>query len=137
MMARKFGRIVNITSSAVKALNEIRNLSNGARAGSTGFIANNVTITGGHLIWIRLRGLDAVAEAARRGVSVEILLAEHGNCNPAGRIGGPEEFGQFCAFSCGTKARLHRCSSSRRLNRQLSLGARRCRNDGADERAVS
>ncbi|TDM97980.1 3-oxoacyl-ACP reductase, partial [Lactobacillus crispatus] len=54
MMARKFGRIVNITSAAVKAPIEILGLSNGARAGLTGFVAglsrktviNNVTING-------------------------------------------------------------------------------------------
>src|SRR5215831_6565509 len=115
MIARKFGRIVNITSAAVKSPIEILGLSNGARAGLTGFIAglsrktviNNVTINGllpGPFDTDRLRGQVAVAEAAKRGITVDQLIAERGKSNPAGRIGDPEEFGLFCAFLCGAKA---------------------------------
>lgn len=114
MMTRKFGRIVNITSSAVKAPTS-RDLSNGARAGLTGFIAgiarrtviNNVTINGllpGLFDTDRLREQDVLAEAEKRGISVEELIVEHGKSIPAGRVGDPDEFGLFCAFLCGAKA---------------------------------
>jgi 3-oxoacyl-[acyl-carrier protein] reductase len=114
MMARKFGRIVNITSAAVKAPIEILGLSNGARAGLTGFIAgisrktviNNVTINGllpGPFDTDRLRS-TGVAEAQKRGMPVETVMAERAKLNPAGRFGTPEEFGYACAFLCGAKA---------------------------------
>src|ERR1044071_9135327 len=81
MMARKFGRIVNITSAAVKAPIEILGLSNGARAGLTGFVAglsrktviNNVTINGllpGPFLTDRLRG-TAKGEAEKRGITID------------------------------------------------------------------
>src|SRR6266481_14238 len=115
MMARKFGRIVNITSSAVKAPIEVLGLSNGARAGLTGFVAgiarktviNNVTINAllpGPFDTDRLRGPVAKAEAEKRGITVDQLIAERGKNNPAGRVGDPEEFGLACAFLCGAKA---------------------------------
>jgi 3-oxoacyl-[acyl-carrier protein] reductase len=114
MMARKFGRIVNITSAAVKAPIEVLGLSNGARAGLTGFVAglsrktviNNVTINGllpGPFTTDRLRG-TAKPEAEKRGISIEQVLAERAKLNPSGRLGDPEEFGQACAFLCGAKA---------------------------------
>ena len=79
MMARKFGRIVNITSAAVKAPIEVLGLSNGARAGLTGFVAgisrktviDNVTINGllpGPFDTDRLRG-TAKAEGEKRGIT--------------------------------------------------------------------
>jgi 3-oxoacyl-[acyl-carrier protein] reductase len=115
MIGRKFGRIVNITSAAVKAPIEVLGLSNGARAGLTGFVAglarktvlHNVTINAllpGPFDTERLRGGVAKAEAARRGVSVDEMLAERARLNPAGRFGDPEEFGVACAFLCGAKA---------------------------------
>src|SRR6201985_262758 len=81
MMARKFGRIVNITSAAVKAPIEVLGLSNGARAGLTGFVAgvarktviNNVTINGllpGPFDTHRLRSTGK-AESEKRGISQE------------------------------------------------------------------
>ena len=114
MMARKFGRIVNITSAAVKAPIDILGLSNGARAGLTGFIAglsrktvlNNVTINAllpGPFETDRLLGVTN-AEAAKRGITPEQVKAERAKLNPAGRFGDPEEFGLFCAFLCGAKA---------------------------------
>jgi 3-oxoacyl-[acyl-carrier protein] reductase len=114
MMARKFGRIVNITSAAVKSPIEILGLSNGARAGLTGFVAglsrktviNNVTINGllpGPFLTDRLRN-TAKAEAAKRGISVEEQMAERTKQNPAGRFGEPDEFGLACAFLCADKA---------------------------------
>jgi len=115
MAARNFGRIVNITSGAVKAPIEVLGLSNGARAGLTGFVAglarktviNNVTINGllpGPFDTERLRGAVAKAEAEKRGVSVDQMIAERGKANPAGRVGDPEEFGLACAFLCAAKS---------------------------------
>jgi 3-oxoacyl-[acyl-carrier protein] reductase len=89
-------------------------LSNGARAGLTGFVAgvarktviNNVTINGllpGPFDTDRLRG-TAKPDAEKRGVPVEQVLAERAKLNPAGRFGTPEEFGQACAFLCGAKS---------------------------------
>jgi len=114
MMAWKLGSIVNITSAAVKAPIEILGLSNGARAGLTGFVAgisrktviNNVTINGllpGPFDTDRLRG-TAKGEAEKRGISVEQVLAERAKVNPAGRFGTPEEFGDACAFLCSAQA---------------------------------
>lgn len=114
MMERKFGRIVNITSSAVKAPIAILGLSNGARAGLTGFVAgiaretvrHNVTINGllpGPFNTDRLKG-TASARAQREGGSVEEAVRRIGESNPAGRVGEPEEFGQACAFLCSAGA---------------------------------
>src|SRR3954452_22327378 len=114
MMGRKFGRIVNITSAAVKSPIDVLGLSNGARAGLTGFVAgvarktviNNVTINAllpGPFNADRIRG-TAMPDAEKRGLSVEQVLAERAKLNPAGRFGEPEEFGQACAFLCGAKA---------------------------------
>jgi 3-oxoacyl-[acyl-carrier protein] reductase len=114
MTARRFGRIVNITSAAVKAPYPSLGLSNGARAGLTGFVAglsrktviNNVTINAllpGPFETDRLRG-TAKAEAEKRGITPEQLLAERAKLNPAGRFGDPDEFGYACAFLCGAKA---------------------------------
>src|SRR5271163_2699538 len=111
MIERKFGRIVNITSGAVKAPIDILGLSNGARAGLTGFIAglsrktviNNVTINGllpGPFNTDRLKG-TAKAEADKRGITPDQIMAERAKLNPAGRFGDPEEFGLTCAFLCG------------------------------------
>jgi 3-oxoacyl-[acyl-carrier protein] reductase len=114
MMARKFGRIINITSGAVKAPIDVLGLSNGARAGLTGFVAGiarktviaNVTINGllpGPFDTDRLKGMTK-GEAEKRGISVEQVRAERAKLNPAGRFGDPEEFGQACAFLCSAKA---------------------------------
>ncbi len=114
MMARKFGRIVNITSAAVKAPIDVLGLSNGARTGLTGFVAGlsrktvraNVTINAllpGPFNTDRLRGVTAAqAKAANR--PVDDLIAQRMNENPAGRFGDPEEFGLACAFLCGDKS---------------------------------
>src|SRR5258707_6627223 len=86
MMARKFGRIVNITSAAVKAPIEILGLSNGARAGLTGFVAglsrrvarHNVTINNmlpGSFDTDRLRGNMAL-RAKTSGKAVEEIMAQ-------------------------------------------------------------
>ena len=115
MMKRGFGRIVNITSSSVKAPIDILGLSNGARSGLTGFVAGVARVTVRHGVTIngllpgpfdtdRVRGPVAKMDAEKRGITVDQLLAERAKLNPAGRFGDPEEFGLACAFLCGAKA---------------------------------
>jgi 3-oxoacyl-[acyl-carrier protein] reductase len=99
MIARKFGRIVNITSSAVKAPIDILGLSNGARSGLTGFVAgvarkvarHNVTINNllpGNFDTTRLRTTCEI-QAKNRGVSVEVIRKERmAQCPPAVRRSG-------------------------------------------------
>lgn len=110
MIDRRFGRVVNITSAAVKAPIPILGLSNGARAGLTGFVAglaretvrHNVTINGllpGPFDTDRLRNTMA-ARAEKEGRPVEEVLREAGASNPSGRVGTPSEFGHACAFLC-------------------------------------
>lgn len=114
MMERKFGRIVNITSSAVKAPIDILGLSNGARAGLTGFVAgiarktvaNNVTINGllpGPFDTDRLNG-NFIAVAEKTGRPMEEIKAERAADNPAGRFGQASEFGDYCAYLCSAQA---------------------------------
>jgi 3-oxoacyl-[acyl-carrier protein] reductase len=114
MIARKFGRIVNITSSTVKAPIEFLGLSNGARAGLTGFVAgvartvakHNVTINGllpGTFNTDRIRSVLKGA-AAQRGVGVDEVVNERALSIPAGRMGEPAEFGEACAFLCSAQA---------------------------------
>jgi len=114
MIARKFGRIVNITSGSVKSPIPTLGLSNGARAGLTGFVAglarqvaaHNVTINNllpGAFETDRLR--QNVAKAAQaEGISVEEAIARRGAASPAGRVGVPAEFGDACAFLCATSS---------------------------------
>ena len=110
MIAKRFGRIVNITSSAVKAPIDILGLSNGARAGLTGFVAgiarktvrHNVTINNllpGPFDTDRLRS-NLEAQAKKAGRPVADIRQERMAGNPAGRFGDPEEFGAACAFLC-------------------------------------
>src|SRR5204863_8782789 len=113
MIARKFGRVVNITSSAVKAPIGPLGLSNGARSGLTGFIAglarqtakHNVTINNllpGFFMTERNRTTVA-AFAKERGLSEEQVLAERVRSIPAGRQGDPAEFGDACAYLCSAQ----------------------------------
>jgi 3-oxoacyl-[acyl-carrier protein] reductase len=115
MTARGFGRIVNITSSAVKAPIDVLGLSNGARSGLTGFVAGasrsklaaqGVTINNllpGAFDTDRLRGMMHGA-ASKTGKPVEELLDARRKTIPAGRFGTPEEFGAICAFLCSAHA---------------------------------
>jgi len=114
MIGRKFGRIVNITSGTVKAPIDMLGLSNGARAGLTGFIAglarkvaeHNVTINNllpGAIDTARLRS-NAVAFAKGRGLTVEEVDRNRIAGIPARRLGTPEEFGMVCAFLCSAQA---------------------------------
>ena len=110
MIARRFGRIVNITSASVKSPIPILGLSNGARAGLTGFMGglarqvavHNVTVNNllpGPFMTDRLRQTTAGA-AKESGRSVDDELAVRAKAWPTGRAGDPAEFGQACAFLC-------------------------------------
>ena len=114
MIARKFGRIVNITSGAVKAPIPELGLSNGARTGLTGFIAglsrttvrHNVTINNllpGPFETDRLRS-NLEFNASKLGKTAAELRKERTDANPAGRFGTVEEFGDACAFLCSAQA---------------------------------
>ena len=115
MAARGYGRIVNITSGAVKAPIDNLGLSNGARSGLTGFVAGlarsplaarGVTINGllpGAFDTDRLR-VTMQGAAAKRGVPVDELLAQRRKAIPAGRLGTAQEFGAACAFLCSPLA---------------------------------
>ena len=114
MIERKFGRIVNITSSAVKAPIDILGLSNGARSGLTGFVAglarktvvHNVTINNllpGMFDTDRLRGTNQAAATAA-GITLEEAAARRMASIPAGRFGTSWEFGQACASLCRAQA---------------------------------
>ena len=116
MAARGFGRVVNITSGAVKAPIDFLGLSNGARSGLTGFVAGlarqpqlagrNVTINNllpGSFDTDRLKqGFQA--NAAKAGLSPEALADRRRSMVPAQRFGTPAEFGQLCAFVCSQQA---------------------------------
>ena len=114
MMARGFGRIINITSSAVKAPIDVLGLSNGARSGLTGFVAGlarktvarNVTINNllpGAFETDRLKS-TLMAMAKAEGMGSEEFLASRQTLIPAKRFGQPAEFGAFCAFLCSVHA---------------------------------
>jgi 3-oxoacyl-[acyl-carrier protein] reductase len=112
---RGFGRIVNITSSSVKAPIDVLGLSNGARSGLTGFVAGvarsplaaqGVTINNllpGVFDTDRIKSvLQATAQTT--GQSVESLAEARRKTVPARRFGTPEEFGAICAFLCSVQA---------------------------------
>ena len=116
MAARGFGRVVNITSAAVKAPIDILGLSNGARSGLTGFVAGlarqpqlagrNVTVNNllpGPFDTDRLRGTMAGA-AAKTGKPLDVLMDERRALNPSRRFGTADEFGAYCAFLCSVHA---------------------------------
>jgi len=114
MIARKFGRIVNITSGAVKNPIPELGLSNGARTGLTGFVAglarktvrSNVTINSllpGPFDTDRLRS-NLEFNAKSSGKTVDELRRARADANPAGRFGTVEEFGDACAFLCSAQA---------------------------------
>ena len=114
MMARGFGRIVNITSSAVKSPVDGLGLSNGARSGLTGFVAGlarttvakGVTINNllpGTFDTARLAG-NFAAQAVRQGISTEQAIAVRLAKHPAHRFGQPDELGNTCAYLCSMHA---------------------------------
>ncbi len=116
MAERGFGRIVNITSGAVKAPIDVLGLSNGARSGLTGFVAGlarqsrvasrNVTINNllpGVFDTDRIQA-TLKGQAAKSGKSIDQLKEERRATIPAKRYGTLEEFGQICAFLCSAQA---------------------------------
>ena len=114
MVARKFGRVVNITSAAVKSPIDVLGLSNGARTGLTGFVAglsrqvvmHNVTLNNllpGLFLTDRMRSVLG-AVAAKNSQSIDAALAERLRTIPAGRAGDPAEFGDACAYLCSAQA---------------------------------
>ena len=114
MCERGWGRIVNITSSSVKAPIATLSLSNGARAGLTGFVAGVAREVAAHGVTINnlLPGAFAtdrllssfVSRAQRLGISADEVAAQREAAIPAGRFGTPEEFGATCAFLCSAQA---------------------------------
>lgn len=114
MIARRFGRIVNITSGAVKAPIDRLGLSNGARTGLTGFVAGLARSTVQHNVTVNnlLPGpfdtdrmsylLKAAAQASGRSFEEERRARE--SANPAKRMGDPREFGDACAYLCSAQA---------------------------------
>ena len=114
MIARKFGRIVNITSGAVKSPIAELGLSNGARTGLTGFIAglsrttvqHNVTINNllpGPFDTDRLRSTIDF-NAKKLGKTPAEFARARAEANPAKRFGTIEEFGDACAYLCSAQA---------------------------------
>ncbi|ASJ74351.1 SDR family oxidoreductase [Granulosicoccus antarcticus] len=114
MGERGWGRIVNITSSSVVSPIPGLDLSSGARAGLTSFLAGvsrSVASTGVTINQImpgafdtdRLQG-GIRTTAERLGESYEDAAAKRAASIPAGRFGQPEEFGAACAFLCSTHA---------------------------------
>ena len=116
MLARGFGRVVNITSSAVKAPIDVLGLSNGARSGLTGFVAGlarnpqiaaqGVTINNllpGKFDTDRLAGLMQ-GMVKQSGKTVDEVRAAQAAPIPAKRFGTPAEFGAVCAFLCSQQA---------------------------------
>jgi 3-oxoacyl-[acyl-carrier protein] reductase len=116
MAERGFGRIVNITSGAVKAPIETLGLSNGARGGLTGFVAGlarqkrlasrNVTINNllpGAFDTARLQA-TLHDQSAKTGKSIDELKQARSATIPAARLGTQEEFGEVCAFICSAQA---------------------------------
>jgi len=114
MIERKFGRIVNITSRSVKAPLAHLGLSNGARAGLTGFVAGLARQVARHNVainnllpgpFLTQRQADGLRKlAAKAGQDYDTFLAARVAENPAGRFGTPDEFGKACAFLCSADA---------------------------------
>ncbi|WP_062228059.1 SDR family oxidoreductase [Aureimonas frigidaquae] len=110
MVERRFGRIVNITSSSVKMPLPMLDMSSGARAGLTGYLGgvarqvarDNVTINfllPGSFETDRLTG-SFTREGASRGIDPAELAQARRDEIPAARFGQPAEFGAACAFLC-------------------------------------
>ena len=114
MAARGFGRIVNITSISVKMPVPGLDLSSGARAGLTAFVAgiaptvaaNNVTINNllpGYFDTVRLRS-NIASGATAMGADLDAFTEQQMASVPAQRFGDPAEFGEACAFLCSAQA---------------------------------
>ncbi|MEL6282503.1 MAG: SDR family oxidoreductase [Pseudomonadota bacterium] len=110
MCERGWGRIVNITSASVKSPIPELGLSNGARAGLTGFVAGtarqvarqgvvmNNLLPGAH--WTDRLESNIAFRAEKAGLSYDDMKARMEAGNPTGRMGEAAEFGAVCAFLC-------------------------------------
>lgn len=111
MIERRFGRVVNITSAAVRSPIPILGLSNGARTGLTGFVGGLARQVARHNVAINnllpgpfetdrlISNLETMA--ANAGIGVEEMRARRAEANPTNGFGQPEDFGAMCAFLCG------------------------------------
>ncbi|MFP4327679.1 MAG: SDR family oxidoreductase [Paracoccaceae bacterium] len=114
MMARGWGRVVNITSQSVKAPIPVLGLSNSARAGLTGYVAGTARQVAGKGVTINnlLPGIHATDRAdaldrgvaEKEGISLQQARDKRAGTIPAGRYGTADEFGAACAFLCSTHA---------------------------------
>jgi 3-oxoacyl-[acyl-carrier protein] reductase len=114
MIAKGWGRVVNITSVSVKSPIAVLGLSNTARAGLTGFVAGTSRQVAGKGVTINnlLPGIHATDRSISldgtvvkaRGISMEEAISERAATIPAGRYGTPSEFGAACAFLCSQHA---------------------------------
>jgi 3-oxoacyl-[acyl-carrier protein] reductase len=114
MIARRFGRIVNITSRSVKGPLPDLGLSNGARAGLTGFVGGLARQVAKHNVVINnllpgpfmtARTEDGLRKrSAKVGQDYEAFAKARMAEVPAGRFGDPDEFGKACAFLCSAHA---------------------------------
>jgi 3-oxoacyl-[acyl-carrier protein] reductase len=114
MIDRGWGRVVNVTSAAVRSPIPALGLSNTARAGLTGFVAGTSRQVAAHGVAINnlLPGIHATDRAdaldrgvaAAQGIDMEAARAQRAATIPARRYGTPEEFGAACAFLCSVHA---------------------------------
>jgi 3-oxoacyl-[acyl-carrier protein] reductase len=114
MIARKFGRIVNVTSHSVKAPIPILGLSNSARAGLTGFVAGVAREVAKHNVTINnlLPGeFDTERHQSNTRAMAKVQNKPYEDMRDirmasicAGRFGAPAEFGEYCAYVCSVQA---------------------------------
>lgn len=114
MMARGWGRVINITSQSVKAPIPQLGLSNAARTGLTGYVAGTARQVAGKGVTINnlLPGIHATDRAdaldgnvvKAQGITLEEARTRRAATIPAGRYGTSEEFGAACAFLCSVHA---------------------------------
>ena len=116
MMSRNWGRVVNITSAAVRSPIGVLGLSNTARTGLTGFVAgmSRDVIKHGVNVNNLLPGLHATDRAVSldggaakaEGITIDEARARRQSTIPAGRYGEAEDFGAACAFLCSEQAKF-------------------------------
>jgi 3-oxoacyl-[acyl-carrier protein] reductase len=116
MIERRWGRVVNITSAAVRSPIAVLGLSNTARTGLTGFVAGMSRDVAKHGVNVNnlLPGLHATARAdsldggaaKAEGISIEEARARRQANIPVGRYGEAEDFGAACAFLCSEQAKF-------------------------------
>ena len=114
MMAKGWGRVVNITSQSVKSPIAVLGLSNSARAGLTGYVGGTSRQVAPHGVTINnmLPGIHATDRAASldqgvsdaQGISIDEATAQRMESIPARRYGTSAEFGAMCAFLCSQHA---------------------------------